>query len=104
MENYKKKSTIICKKCGRECFWNFNGYCVNCMDSITTKSEKHIDLVQISNQVYDAIIVCSAFVVFAQMIVLNTLLRTKQALYLSIFGCIAIYELVTTRHKKGDAK
>jgi hypothetical protein len=59
-----------------------------------------VDWVQVSNQVYDAVIVCSAFAVFSQSIVLNTLVRTKQALFLSIFSCIAIYELVATRHKK----
>jgi hypothetical protein len=61
-----------------------------------------VDWVQISNQVYDAVIVCSAFAVFAQSITLNTLVRTKQALFLSIFSCIAIYELVATRHKRSE--
>jgi hypothetical protein len=64
--------------------------------------EGHIDLTEVSNQVYDAVVVCSAFAVFAQMILLNTLLRTKQAMFLSVFCGIAIFELVKTRHKKGE--
>lgn len=66
--------------------------------------EDLIDLIKISNTMYDAFVVCSAFAVFVQMILINIILRTKQAMFLSVFCGIAIFELVTTRHKKGEVQ